>query len=615
MSNYRNVGTRNLVTPQSQPIPGSNQKKNNAGGFSYTLDDLDRFKRFLILGSSSSTYYVGKKKLTKDNLDTLEALLRAGRGKEVVDTIVEISQAGRAPKEDPALFALARCCACDVHGTVAHTVPAEMVYLLHRYTEDDTEHVNEKHEREFTRFPKVGLTVTSKDGSRTWTRLDENTIELKVKKSGKTVQLLHPEDLEVRQYAYSQLGKVVRIGTHWLHFQSYIEQFRGRGGAQRKSSRLWYEDMAVEKLAYQSVKYQSRDGWSQQDIVRLAHPHSSGERAEALKWIAKGEIESVVPSDHDPVAILRAFEQAKRANSEAEVVKLIEAYKLPREAVPTQYLKSKAVWEILLEQSQPEMMVKNLATMTRVGILTQTSSATALVNKRLHEQKRLVGARLHPIKILAAMLTYKAGRSLRSTATWTPVQSIVDALHDAFHLSFGVITPTNKRLVLAVDVSGSMTGGTLAEVIGLTPRVASTALALLTAATESNYAMMAFSHQFVPLPVSPKQRLDDALAAVDRMPFGGTDCSLPMIWAQKNNVEADAFIVLTDNETWAGEIHASEALRNYRQHSGINAKLIVMGMTATEFTIADPADPGSLDVVGFDTATPQIMNDFIVGNV
>ena len=53
-----------------------------------------------------------------------------------------------------------------------------------------------------------------------------------------------------------------------------------------------------------------------------------------------------------------------------------------------------------------------------------------------------------------------------------------------------------------------------------------------------------------------------------------------------------------------------EALRMYRKQTGINARLIVVGMTATEFTIADPTDPGMLDVVGFDTAAPSLIADF-----
>ena len=43
---------------------------------------------------------------------------------------------------------------------------------------------------------------------------------------------------------------------------------------------------------------------------------------------------------------------------------------------------------------------------------------------------------------------------------------------------------------------------------------------------------------------------------------------------------------------------------------GINAKLIVCGMTATNFTIADPLDSRMLDVVGADTNLPDIVREF-----
>ncbi len=111
---------------------------------------------------------------------------------------------------------------------------------------------------------------------------------------------------------------------------------------------------------------------------------------------------------------------------------------------------------------------------------------------------------------------------------------------------------------------------------------------------------------------SPRQRLDDVLKTVSGLPFAGTDCALPMVWALKNKVAADVFVVYTDSETWAGKIHPVQALRQYRERMGIPAKLIVCGMVSNGFTIADPDDAGMLDVIGFSTATPQLMSDFAV---
>ena len=54
-----------------------------------------------------------------------------------------------------------------------------------------------------------------------------------------------------------------------------------------------------------------------------------------------------------------------------------------------------------------------------------------------------------------------------------------------------------------------------------------------------------------------------------------------------------------------------QALSQYREKMGIRAKLIVVGMTSNGFSIADPDDPGALDVVGFDSAVPSVMADFV----
>ena len=68
-------------------------------------------------------------------------------------------------------------------------------------------------------------------------------------------------------------------------------------------------------------------------------------------------------------------------------------------------------------------------------------------------------------------------------------------------------------------------------------------------------------------------RLDDAVKAINNLPHGGTDCAIPMTWALQNKVPVDGFVTYTDNETWAGDIHPSQALQMYRQKVGVAAVL------------------------------------------
>ncbi len=523
MRTYTTYSTKE--TSQSESVPGKDMVENSAGGYAFQIDDWKRLDRFLILGNEGGTYYASARKLTRENADCVLRCLQKD-GKRTVGVITEISTAGRAPKNDPALFALAMC---------------------------------------------AGL------GNK-----------------------------ETKRAAFEALPEVARIGTHLFHFVTYVEQFRGWGRGLSTAIKNWYQDKPIDKLAYQAIKYQSRDGWSHRDLLRLSHPKAEGERNSLYGWIVKGE---VVPGLHE---LILAFEEAKKADSPKKVIPLIEKYNLPRECIPTELLNEPSVWEALLINMPMTAMIRNLATMTRIGLIAPMSEANAKVISALGDEERLKKSRIHPIAVLSALATYSSGHGARGQHSWEPVSQIIDALDAAFYKTFQNVKPTGKRWLLALDVSSSMTWGEIAGVPGLNPRVASGAMALVTASVESQYHTFGFCNQFVPLSISPRQRLDDVLKTIGGLRFGGTDCSLPMLYALQNSIPVDVFVVYTDSETWAGHIHPFQALQQYRQKTGIPAKMIVVGMTATEFSIADSDDGGMLDVVGFDTATPQVMSEFVV---
>ena len=150
------------------------------------------------------------------------------------------------------------------------------------------------------------------------------------------------------------------------------------------------------------------------------------------------------------------------------------------------------VWEALLEDMPMTALIRNLATMTRVGVLAPHSVARAKVIAQLGDTERIRKARVHPIAVLAALRTYQSGRGARGKHRWNPLGGVVDALDAAFYASFGNVEPSGRRMLLALDVSGSMTWGQVAGIPGLTPRDASAALALVTAATEEEPEIVGF---------------------------------------------------------------------------------------------------------------------------
>ena len=555
MSYLKRHGTRRV--PQWVPLPG--QVANAAGGHAWPIDGWARLRRFLILGSEGGSYYASEWKLTRENVQAVQRAIHAD-GKRVVAEIVAVSREGRAPKNDPALFALAVAAAS--------------------------------------------------------------------------------EDVETRKAALDALPQVARTGTHLFQFASFVDGFRGWGRSLRRAVGRWYAAQSVDALAYQAVKYRQRGGVSHRDLLRLAHPAQrvsagnptldvSDAHRRLFEWIVRGGHTDGLPR------LVEGFVRAQSAETPHETATLVREYGLPREAVRTEHLTSPEVWEALLADMPMTALIRNLATLTRVGVVAPRSAGTRKVVEQLGDAERIRRARVHPIALLAALRTYQAGRGARGRQTWNPVRHVVDALDAAFYTAFANVEPAAKRLLLALDVSGSMTAGSVAGVPGLTPRDASAALALVTAATEPEYEIVGFfagTHGWKPsanrrrvwslgddgispLAISPRQRLTDAVQAVSNLPFGGTDVALPMLYAQAQGLEVDTFVIYTDSETWAGDVHPAQALRDYRLASGLDARLVVVGMVSNGFTVADPADEGMLDVVGFDTATPQLISDFARGAV
>ena len=554
MKKYLNEVTSKL-TPQGEKAPGRpEQILDNEGGFVWGIDVWGRLNRFLILGSEGGSYYASERNLTKQNVDSIVQAL-GDDYKKAIDIIVDVSHSGRAPSNDPAIFALAMA---------------------------------------------ASYNRTSSD----------------------------PADQAVRAYALSKVNNVCRIGTHIFTFAQYIQNMRGWGRGLRNAIGNWYLGRSPKKLAYQLVKYRQRGGWSHRDLLRKAHPNTILDGHDYLfKWVTQPDKAAQAPPT-DWGRFIGAFEQAKTETDENKLVKLIIDNGLPREAIPTKFLSKPKIWDAMLPSMPATAMIRNLGNMTRHGLLTPTSSATQWVVTKLGQQDWLRKSRVHPITVLNALTVYRLGRRLRGRrgeasradysvgSDWIPVPAITIQLDKAFYATFDSVEPTNKRLLLALDVSSSMAWWFIAGT-GLSPSKATAAMALVTAKTEPFYQTVAFKNEISHIDITGDMRLQDAIRLVEDVQFGGTDCSLPMTYAIDNNLEIDTFIVYTDNETGTSysRPHPFQELQRYREKSGINAKLIVVGMLANQFSIADPQDGGMLDVVGFDTRVPTIMNDFIRGRV
>jgi 60 kDa SS-A/Ro ribonucleoprotein len=571
MAKYANY-VANPKTPQSKKAKVE-QVKNNAGGYVFAVDDWTRLNRFLIIGNEGGTYYSSERELTMENYGCILKCLKLD-GMRTVNTIVEISDAGRAVKNDPALFALA---VCSVYG-----------------------------------------------------------------------------DEQVKAYANKVMPKVARFSTAFFSYVDAVLELKDGRKAKGllRSIGRWYTSKDAVSLAYQVCKYPGRtingNRWTHADMLRICHPCYTSKNGKALQipskdhatvfnYVVHGitseaeiarreqlKIETgkdqkspgLTVADFDALKdsslkYIWGHEQCSKATDTKTVVSLIKDYNLTRESVPPHFRNEADVQRALLPNMPLTALIRNLGGMTSSGLLVSLNKETKMVVDKLTNTEALKKARIHPMTVMMALKTYSSGFGMRTS--WKPISAIKDALEDAFYGSFNFVEPTGKNFLFGIDVSGSMGWG--ANAGELSPREAAAVLAMTCARTEKNYDMMAFSDTFMPLNITAKDSYNTVIHRTSNLPFRGTDCSLPMLYATANKMDVDVFVILTDNETWFGEIHPFEALKQYRKKFNSEAKLAVLAFTASKFSIADPNDAGMMDIAGLDSSVPKILSEFASGNL
>lgn len=515
---------------------------NSAGGASWALDDWTRLRRFLILGSEGGSYYACERALTMQNALATQRCLESD-GPRAVKEIVAVSESGRAPSNDPAIFALA----------LASAVPAAA-----------------------------------------------------------------PE-------AMKAIPRVCRTGSHLFSFVKAARACRGMGRSLRRGIADWYGGQDTDKLAYQLLKYRRRGRLTHRDVLRLCHAVAPTPAHDALFRYTVGAppgprqvIRDKHQRDYAPVeglpSLVEAFERLQMAGTAQEAIRQLEdSPNLSWEMLPSRLLGENQIWETLLPNLPMMALLRNLGRLTANGTLDWRNQNVQRACERLTNPQALAGARIHPLSVLTALEAYRRGFS-RGGLVWTANPAIVRALDQAFYLAFGHLRPSAKRTLLALDVSASMTCP-IKSLSAVSCRVAAAAMAMATARVEPSYQITAFCDQIVPISIRPNQTLGQIVAETSALRFGATDCAAPMLWAMKNKLEIDTFVVYTDSETWAGGASPCRALRQYRDKTGIPAQLIVVGMVSNGFSIADPTDAGMLDVVGFDTSAPEMISAFARGEI
>ena len=507
------------------------QFENAAGGYVFPVNEDAQFRRFLTIGTTGGTYYVGESKLTEDNARFVAGYIER-HGVKAVEEIVNVSTSALAPKNSQALFALA-------------------------------------------------VAMNSSDNA-------------------------------TKQAAKSAVNKVARTSTHLFEFAQYLKNNGGLGRAKTSALANWYESKNSDQIAFQSVKYRQRDGWTHRDVLRISHAKNLDENV--VNFMLKK------PYDNTKVpTIINTFENLQSASNVRDVVKILKSDKnAPWELIPTEFLKYKSVWKQLFENGIPQTaLLRNTKRVHNLGLFDDMKFAANWANA-LADEKRIQRGKMHPIQFLNAYGAYAGSASQNFywndlTGVTNPNEKIISALETGYFKAFGNIQPANKRTLISLDVSGSM--NQKASGLNISCAMFGGSLCQTISKTEPYSKFMGFAREYRELGITPSDSLKTVAGKAVERNFGGTDTALPMHWALKNNIEVDTFIIVTDNDTWAGNEHTHEALARYRKRTGISSRFICVATTSTNYTVSDPDDALSLDISGSDASTPKMITDFSAGRI
>ena len=573
MSLHANVNALFNNVPTQRERANKDQVRNNAGGYVYEADKWTVLNRFLIMGTENNTYYSTAKQLTIENTRNLLDCIKED-GLRTVSTIVSISDADRAVKNDFCIFALAVCVCFG--------------------------------------------------------------------------------DAETKRAALDNMNTVVRTGTHLFAFIDYIDAFIrnkhntdekccGWGRSIRNAFANWYNSKSDSNLVYTVTKYKNRNKWSHYDVLNLAHPKPKRvfvdfvfnkivngfvgeELAEAYYKLYNGEASIIHNNWHNDLTPADIYAIAANANYFVEgdidkMVALIKKLDFPRELVPTEMLTNGKIWSALLEAKMPmTAMLRNLSNMAKAGILTPFSKESKIVIDAINSAPDAQIRRIHPINILCAKLMYENGVNNRTGATWDVNPKISEALEDYFYKSFDYLTPTNLRYMLAIDISGSMDAPipthkfiTSSEAIG--------AMAMSIVKAEENALVGVFDTQFSLANINKRSNLNDMIGLTDGWNFGGTDIASVTKYMVKNNIDVDVIFIGSDGETWAGDEHVDYSVNKYRNKVGHDVKVIFANTVPNRWSLTniksqkENCNPNYLDIAGFDASLPQLVQEFVLGNI
>lgn len=373
-----------------------------------------------------------------------------------------------------------------------------------------------------------------------------------------------------RQLVVETFDQVVRTPNDFYDFYTLCKA-QGNSLNSRRFQRMMEKWLSTKMSEYWAIKYGgARKGqMSLRHVVRHAHP----QHTPLFQYIRQGAEET----DLSELPQIRAFEALKRASTGAEKVAAITEGRLPHEVASTFAGQDKDVWNAIAPQMPVFALLRNLATLERQGVL---DNHRKMIEEKFSNPEIIQRSGIFPFQFLKAFDMVQSA--------WAK-----DAIRDAVDLSLANVPSMGGKVVLSIDRSGSMIGDLMrtAALIGVT-----------LARTAPEGRMFLFDNHLEEFQVSRRDSiLTQAMSISAR---GGTDTSLTLRYMMQENIRADTFIIVTDEQQNAGDYFA-QALADYRRRLNKNLKCFIIDVSTYRSRMTPWNDPNTYYIYGW---SPQVLN-------
>ena len=337
------------------------------------------------------------------------------------------------------------------------------------------------------------------------------------------------------------------------------------------------------------------------DVVKMVHPKpAEAWRAAWFAWlIGKPFAEDALPP------LTQAFERFKRGVAEGAVLDVPD--------VPFQMLTalelSTAQWAQIARAGSWQMVRQNLNTFARHGVF-EVEGVAEVIAAKLRDKKAVAQARVLPFQLLSAF-----------KATGESVPAVVrDALQEAMEAALVNVPSFAGRVVVCPDVSGSMSSAVTGHRGSATSSVRCIDVAALVAAAvlRKNPAarVLPFEQEVVKLSLNGRDSVMTNAQALASIGGGGTNCSAPLAWLNKERAKVDLVILVSDNESWVDATRqgATQTLREWEALKQRNPDARLVCIDIQPYGTTQAAERRDImNVGGFSDAVFEAIATFVDG--